>query len=221
MKEELLDEVDITEGICEVAISLHEKNMLAAADGNISYKYDDDTIYITPRGQSKAKIHKDDIAVISMSGEVLTGEPSSEMLMHLKIYQTCPEAKAVIHAHPPVATAWTIARPELSELPKECISELILACGAIPIVPFAFPGTEEMGHKLDPFLPDSRVLLLSRHGALTWGESLTEAHRGMERLEHAATILHAAVTLGGITPLPEDVVEKLKEKRRELGKVTL
>ncbi len=209
------------EKIAEIAKSLHSKNMLAAADGNISFKISDDEILITPSGVSKASITENQIAVINLKGETLKGKPSSEVKMHLKVYNSCKKARAVIHAHPPVATAWSIAKPELKELPSGCISELILACGSIPIVPFAIPGTQEMGTNLSPYLPESRVMILARHGALCWGESLEEAHRGMERLEHAAMVLQNAVTLGGLTELPSDKIEKLKLMRNELGDVVL
>jgi L-fuculose-phosphate aldolase len=55
--------------------------------------------------------------------------------MHLTVYQNCPEARAVVHAHPPHAIAWSIARPDLQYLPADSISELILAVGDIPFVP--------------------------------------------------------------------------------------
>ncbi|MCB0420678.1 MAG: class II aldolase/adducin family protein [Bdellovibrionales bacterium] len=211
----------IDANICAVAKSLHAKNMLAAADGNISYRLEDETIYITPSGVSKAFMKPDEIAVVNIDGEVFTGSPSSELKMHLKIYQQCPMAKAIVHAHPPVATAWTIARPELQELPADILSEVILACGSIPIVKFAFPGTDEMGENLSPYLPEHRVLLLAHHGALAWGETLEEAHRGMERLEHSAMVLQAAVTLGGLHKLPDEVVEKLKDRRKAMGELVL
>jgi L-fuculose-phosphate aldolase len=216
-----MEKKSIKLNLCSIAQSLHQKNMLAAADGNLSYRMSDEEILITPSGVSKSKMKPEDMAIINIQGQVISGNPSSEMLMHLKVYQNCAKAKAVIHAHPPVATAWSIAKPDLKELPAECISELILACGSIPIVPFAFPGTEEMGTHLSPFLPKNRVMILARHGALCWGEDLDEAHRGMERLEHAAIVLKNAVELGGLTYLSEDQVKKLHKQRQQIGEKVL
>ncbi len=203
--------------ILETCHELNRKNYLAAADGNVSVRLSDKEILITPAGLSKARIRAEDLALISLENEVLQGKPSSERLMHLEIYRQCPQAKAVVHAHPPTAIAWTIARPELTELPAECMSELILAVGKVPVVPYARPGTLEMGTHLHPFLPSCRALLLARHGALCWGESLEEALGGMERIEHSALILKSAQELGGLTSLPAKEVEALREMRKKLG----
>jgi L-fuculose-phosphate aldolase len=204
-----------------VAKALHGKNMLAAADGNISYRVSDAEILITPAGKPKAAITPDDIAVITLDNEILFGTPSSERLMHLAVYQQSPKARCVIHAHPATAIAWTIARPELTELPAGCLSELILAAGRVPVAPYARPGTQSMGEVLKPFLPDSRIILLARHGALTWGEDLQEALNGMERLEHTATILLHATQLGGLTFMPEDEISELRAMRKKIGEKIL
>ncbi len=203
--------------IITVAQELHKKNMLAAADGNISYRLSDTEILITPSGKPKAHITSDDIATITQQNEVLNGTPSSERLMHLAIYKNCPQARCVIHAHPPIAIAWSIARPDLTELPSGCLSELILAAGHVPIAPYARPGTQSMGDVLKPFLPHSRIIILARHGAMTWGEDLQEALNGMERLEHTATILLHATQLGGITFLPEAEITELHAMRKKIG----
>ncbi len=207
---------NIKKKIVKICKRLHKKNMLAAADGNVSYRVSDDEIYITPSGVVKAYMKPEEMACIKLNGEVISGNPSSERQMHLEVFRKCSQAKAVIHAHPPHAIAWTVARPELKELPAEAMSELILACGKIPIVPFAMPGTLGMGTNLHPFLPKCRVLVLARHGGLCWGEDLDEVHRGMERLEHSAQILVLANSLGGITKLDDDNVELLKELRQEI-----
>ncbi len=195
--------------------------MLAAADGNISYRISDSEILITPSGVSKAFMKPKDMAVINLEGEVLKGQPSSERLMHLAVYRASEQARCVVHAHPPHAISWSVARPAMKELPAECLSEVILACGSIPVVPFATPSTNEMGDHLLPFLPDYRVMILARHGGLSWGESLDEAWRGMERLEHSAQILWLSETLGGLTMLPDEVVKRLRDMRKNIGFQTL
>jgi L-fuculose-phosphate aldolase len=203
--------------IVDFCRSLHRKNMLSAADGNLSVRLSDKEILITPSGVSKAFISADDICVIDIDNKVIKGNPSGERLMHLEVYKKCPEARAVVHAHPPTAIAWTVAHPEYAELPSECLSEVILAAGRIPFVPYARPGTIEMGTELHRFLPECRALILSRHGALAWGESLMEAYCGMERIEHSAEILWRAKTLGELTKLPPAEVEVLREMRKKMG----
>lgn len=216
-----MSDFKVVREIVEICQRLHAKNMLAAADGNVSYKISDQQILITPTGLNKAFIKPTDIAVITQDNQILSGKPSGERLMHLEVYRQCPKARCVVHAHPPTAVAWSVAYPELRELPSECLSEVILAVGRIPIVPYARPGTQQMGENLKEFLPGCRVMILARHGALSWGEDLNEAYNGMERLEHSALILRNAQTLGRLTPLPPEEVEELRAMREKLGEKTL
>lgn len=207
--------------IVRVCRSLHNRNMLAAADGNVSCRLDEEKILITPSGRPKGFIEEDEMALISLQGEVLSGNPSGERLMHLEVYRSCPEAQAVVHAHPPTCIAWSIAQPEMTELPCEALSEVILATGGIPIVPYARPTTISMGSVLREYLPSFRVMILSRHGGLSWGESLEEAYMGMERMEHSAHILYLAHNLGQITHLPPDEIRALRVMREKIGTRTL
>ena len=195
--------------------------MLASADGNVSFRVSDDEILITPSGLAKAFMNPEEMAVINLNGDILKGKPSAERAMHLQVYRQCPEAKAVVHAHPPHAIAWSVSKPELSELPSTSLSEVILACGSIPFVPYATPTTDSMASNLEPFLPEHRLLILSRHGGLSWGESLDEAVGGMERLEHSSEILWLAQSMGELTSLPDAEIGRLREMRSQIGPRTL
>jgi L-fuculose-phosphate aldolase len=204
--------------ICE---RLHNRNMLAGADGNISVRVSDEEILITPTGIAKGFMEPDQMAVINLKGDILVGKPSSERLMHLQIFNQCPQAMAIIHAHPPTAIAWSISHPDLKKLPSDCLSEVILATGDIPFVPYARPGTNQMAEVLKPFLPTHRALILRAHGAVAWGADLDEAYRGMERIEHSSQILATAKQLGGLHSLPPDEVAYLYELRKKIGDVLL
>lgn len=210
-------EPGLFEEIRDACAQLHARGMLAAADGNVSVRQADGSIVLTPAGANKARLRPGSLARVTLDGRILEGRPSTERAMHLAVYRVCPEARVIVHAHPPTAIAWTLARPDLSELPTDALPELLLAAGRVPIVPYARPGTEEMGTVLLPFLPAHRLLLLSRHGALAWGESLEEAVNGIERVEHSAIILKAAAELGGTTPLPEGELEALRALKARLG----
>ncbi|MCB0365453.1 MAG: class II aldolase/adducin family protein [Bdellovibrionaceae bacterium] len=210
-------EIELHDKIIQVCQRLYNRNMLAAGDGNVSYRVSDEHIIMTPSGRAKAFLKREEMTAVDLAGEVLSGKPSNEMLMHLEIYRQCPKAKAVVHAHPPHAVAWSVARPDLAELPATALAEVILTTGGIPIVPYARPGTSAMGEVLRPYLPDHRLMVLSRHGGLSWGEDLDEAVNGMERLEHSAQMLAIAQGLGGLTSLPEDEVRQLKELRKQIG----
>lgn len=210
-----------SEHILEICQRLHSRNMLAAADGNISVRLNNNEILITPSGISKAFMKAEDMAVITLNNEVLKGNPSTERLMHLEVYRNSEKAQAIVHAHPPTAIAWSIARPDLNNLPSNCLSEVILATGDIPFADYARPGTQQMGDVLQKFLPQHRAIILRRHGALTWGGSLDEAYRGMERIEHSAIILEKALRLGGLNPLPDEEIEYLYNLRKKIGEILL
>lgn len=205
------------QAICDACRRLHARNLLAAADGNVSLRFSDDRIAITPAGVNKFDLGPERVAFLRLDGRVLSGSPSTERAMHLAVYRRCPEARGVVHAHPPTAIAWTLAYPDAEELPSDALPEVILAAGRIPVVPYARPGTEAMGTALEPFLPAHRLLLLARHGALAWGSSLEEAVNGIERVEHVALILKAARELGGAKPLPDEERRALHALRSRNG----
>lgn len=213
-----------TEKVISIAKRLHEQGFLASADGNISFLDEsggEKKVYITPSGIPKKDVTAESMACLDISGETLSGKPSSEKLMHLTIYQNSDSAKAVVHAHPPHCIAWSIARPDWKFLPAAAMSELILAVGDVPIVPYARPSTQDMGDFLLPFLAEHRAMILARHGVLCWGETLEEAYNGVERIEHAAKILMLAQNMGGITSLPDEEVSALREMRKKIGNKTL
>lgn len=207
----------LLEAVCAVGRRLHARNLLAAADGNVSVLLEDGRLAITPSGVAKCQLRPGDLAFLDPDGTVLAGRPSTERLMHLAVYRACPQARAVVHAHPPTAIAWSLAHPDLAFLPSNALPEVILAAGNIPIVPYARPGTAAMGEALLPFLSGHRLLILARHGALAWGESLEEAYNGLERLEHVCQILKSAHELGGAQPLPEAEVLALRQARLKAG----
>ncbi len=210
----------LSQEIVSICERLHARNMLAAADGNISYRISDDEILITPSGIAKGFMRPEQMAVINLNGDVVLGKPSSERLMHLEVFRTT-DAKAIVHAHPATAIAWSIARPDLQKLPSDCLSEVILATGDIPFVPYARPGTQQMADVLKPYLPKHKALILRNHGALSWGSDLDEAYRGMERIEHSAQILKRAKELGGLHSLPQEEIKFLYELREKIGNILL
>jgi L-fuculose-phosphate aldolase len=207
----------LLESLCEAGRRLHARNLLAGADGNLSCRMADGTIAITPSGRAKDRLVPGDMAFLGPEGRILSGAPSTERLMHLTVYARCPGARVVVHAHPPTAIAWSVARPDLRALPSDVLPELVLAAGEVPIVPYARPGTPSMGEVLEPFLPDHRLVILSRHGALSWGEDVEEACRGMERVEHVCLILKSALELGGLSTLSPVEVKALRAMRAKAG----
>ncbi len=199
--------------------ALWQKGHLAAGDGNFSFKHEGE-IWITPSGCRKCDLNPEDFINISKEKHQSFKKPSSETSMHKAIYESAPLAQVVFHAHPPTAVAYSISTEE-DFLPENVVSELVLSVGKIPLVPYARPGSKEMGGNLRSFLPESRALILKHHGALSWGESVEEALNGMERVEHTCEIFWRAKTMGPLKELPAGELDWLKEKRKSLGEKTL
>ncbi|WP_102275161.1 class II aldolase/adducin family protein [Cytobacillus massiliigabonensis] len=174
--------------ICEIGRRVYNKNFVAANDGNISIKVGPNTIWATPTGVSKGFMTPDMMVKMDLEGNVISGEmkPSSEVKMHLRVYNENPEVNAVVHAHPPVATSFAIAGVSLD---KPISPEAVVLLGTVPVAPYATPGTQEVPDSIAPFCKDYNAVLLANHGALTWGSDIIQAYFRMESLEHYALML--------------------------------
>ena len=128
--------------------------------------------------------------------------------MHLAVYRHRPDVRAVVHAHPPVSTAFASCRKGLEE---PYLAELVVGLGSVPCTPeFAMLSTDEVPQSVVPYLPAHNAVLLANHGALTWGGDLWEAFDRMETVEHTAKILMNIQTIGGGVPLTEEQVTCLR-----------
>jgi L-fuculose-phosphate aldolase len=195
--------------MAEVCRALYRRQLLAATDGNLSVR-DGDNLLATPSGVNKGFIREDDILRVDLSGQVLAGagKPTTELLLHLEVYKVRPEVKAVIHAHPPIATAFTLAGVSLAE---GILPEVVLTLGGIPTAPYGTTGTPEMAAAVGEVLPYYDAILLEQHGALTVGHNLWEAYNRMEKVEHAAWTVWLARQLGQVRCLPPEEVAKLTQ----------
>lgn len=195
--------------ICRVGRLLYDRGYVAANDGNISVRVGEHLV-MTPSGVSKGRMTPDMLLVTDLEGNVLEGNrhPTSEGKMHLAVYRHRPDVNAVVHAHPPVSTAFAACRRGL-ETPY--LAELVVGLGTVPCTPeFAMLSTEEVPESVIPYLPDHNAVLLANHGALTWGGDLWEAFDRMETVEHTAKILMNIQTIGGGVPLTEEQVAQLR-----------
>lgn len=187
-----------------------ELGLVAGTDGNIAVRLGGDRVLVTPSGRPKGELKPEDLVEVDLAGHHVRGanQASSELGMHLVILQVRPDVVAVVHAHPPTAIGFTIAGKTLDE---GVIPELIVQVGPVPLVPYAMPGTPDLGAAVAPYARDHDALLLANHGAVTMGRTLEEAQHRMESLEHAARILFSARMLGRVDALgPEDVARLLK-----------
>jgi len=209
---------ELAEEIVSVCCRLYDRGLIAGQDGNVSARLPGGNILVTPAGLSKVDVTEDDLVEITPDGAPVTPgrSASSEVGMHLRIYRERSDVRAVVHAHPPVATAFGVAGRDFMDA---VLPEVIFHLGRVPLVPFAMPGTPALGEALSPFLAGHDAFLLASHGATTVGPTLRLAHQRMESLEHAARILHAADALGPATPLRDEDIRALRDAR-ERARVT-
>ena len=205
--------------ICDVCHKMWQQGWVAANDGNVSVKLDDGTFLCTPTGVSKSFITEDMILRVDQGLNVLEGsmKPSSEMKMHLRCYKEREDVRAVVHAHPPMATGYAVAGKSLDEY---SMIETVIAIGSIPLTPYGTPSTYEVPDAIAPYLAKHDVLLLQNHGALTVGCDLITAYYRMETLELYAKISLTAHLLGGAKEIPRPQIDKLLDLRENYYHLT-
>ena len=187
---------------------LYQLRLTTASGGNVSMRLDGGREAITPGGTDKGTLTADDIAVIDNAGkDLLPGRrASSEYRMHLAVYRACPRVGAIVHAHPPTASAFTAsATPILTDLTAE--GHAILR--RIEVVPYAITGSWELGEKVAEAARRANCLLLANHGATTLGTTLDEAFQRMEVLEAAAWQTWIARGLEGVRRLTSEELHEL------------
>ena len=182
--------------LCEIGKLLYDRGYVAANDGNLSLKVGEECLLTTPSGVSKGRMTPEMLLLTDLEGRVLEGDrhPTSELKMHLAVYRNRPDVRAVVHAHPPVSTAFAVCRQGL-ETPY--LAEMVVGLGSVPCTPaFAMLSTEEVPESILPYLPDHNAVLLANHGALAWGGDAWEAFDRLETVEHTAKIVLNARLLG-------------------------
>ena len=198
--------------IVEYGRLLHASGFVAATDGNLSVRLDDERILVTPTCISKGRMLASDLVVVDQAGKRLSGKRrvSSEMEMHLLIYRLRPDVNGIVHAHPPTATGFAASGLGLSS-PLVC--EVVVGLGSIPLARYGTPGTPELTDALEPLIPGHDAILMANHGVVTYGSSLESAFMKMETAEHFAKIALVTHMLGQAQPLGEKEVEKLHKVR--------
>ena len=202
--------------IVEVGRRLHGRAYVASNDGNISVRLSDDRLLTTPKGVSKGFMTPDMMVTTDLEGRKIAGQrdPSSEILMHLAVYQNRPEVLAVVHAHPPAATGFAVAGIPLD---RAVLAEVVTTLGSIPIADYGTPSTPELADAVRKYIKAHDGLLLANHGALTIAGELFAAYYKMETIEHFARISLVARLLGGERMLSREEVERLQDLRGTYG----
>ena len=187
----MLPDWKIRREIIEIGRRIYERGLAPGTDGNISFKLADDRILITASGTCLGELKTTDIILIDNSGKIISGngKPSTETPMHLEVYRHRPAINAVIHAHPPTATAFSIAGISLAGC---VIPEIAMTLGKIPTAPYAAPSSDEGARAISGLITNHDAILLDRHGAITIGETIKSAFYKMEKVEYAAKVTLAA-----------------------------
>ena len=209
-------EIEARKDIVFYSHKAQKHGFVAATDGNLSVRIADDRILITPSGLRKEDMFLEAPIVIDMEGHPIATDrrPSTEHKAHLEAYRQRDDIRAVIHAHPPKAVAFTIAEAPLDT----CIlPEVVVTLGNVPVAPYATPSTEELPNSMQNLIRESDALMLARHGSLTVGVSLSDAFKKLEKLEHTAEILIYARILGGAKPFSNDELRRLYDLREFYG----
>jgi L-fuculose-phosphate aldolase len=186
-----------------------EYGLIYLSAGNISLRLDENTVAMTPSAIKYDQLRPQDIAIITLEGQVIDGEhrPSSETPMHTHILKHMPDVKAICHTHSPFAITFaTLGR----SIPVFCL-EMVYCGGEIPVANWACPGTDAPGHEALRLLeanPGLKVVLLRNHGLIATGNSLTDAIETAFNAETAMKIYHQALQIGEPAPLtPEQLAE--------------
>lgn len=208
--------------IVRVGCLLHEKGYVAATDGNVSVRLGKNRILSTPSGFSKGFLVPEQLVITDLAGKQIPSrelarrdlKPTSELPMHLEAYRQRPDIGAVVHAHPPICVALSIAGISLA---KCLLPEVVVTLGLIPTAEYATPSSAEGPGAIRDLIANHDAIIIQRHGTLTVGQDPFDAYLKLEKLEHAAYVTFILHQLGRESPLPPAEVAKLLQMRREKG----
>jgi L-fuculose-phosphate aldolase len=211
-----MNEAALREAIVEVGRRLYTRGLVHATAGNITARIDGERIMATTTGLCKGYLRPTDLVVVDMAGCVVEGigRPSSELKLHLEVYRRRPDVLAVVHAHPPVATAFAASHLALDEL---LLPEVVVPLGRVPLAPYGTPSTAELPATITTLIEDHDAILLANHGVITAGVDVFDALYKMETVESFAHILLMTRQLGGPVGLNDEQVAKLLDVRRAAG----
>lgn len=211
-----LSEWKIKEQMCDIGRRIWLRGFCAGNEGNHSYRIAENRVLCTPTGVSKGQLKPDDLCTVDLEGKQLAGsrKRTSEISLHLAIYKARPDVKAVIHSHPPHATAFAVAG---IDLPTCVHPEAEVFLGPVKMAKYVTPGDQRLGESVLPFVKDSNTILLQSHGVVTFDMDLEKAYYELEIVDAYARLLILAKQVGGIRQLSADEMEELIELKPKFG----
>jgi len=216
-----IEALEAAQALCSEIIAvgrkLWERQYVDGNGGNISTRLGENYLLCTPTMMSKRDMEPADICLSDMDGKILAGERrrTSELLLHLAIYRTNEQARAVVHCHPPYATAFAMtgAAP-----PGGLLSEVENSIGPVAVAPYETPGTQAFADTVLPFVEEHNTILLSNHGIVCWADTVTHAEWLVETFEtYCKTYLIAQQTGRPLKSIPERKIEEILAAKRRAG----
>lgn len=178
--------------ITEVISRIYRRGMTTTSGGNVSIIDEQGDIWVTPSAIDKGSLRASDIICVKKDGTVIgKHKPSSEFPFHKAIYESRPDIKSVIHAHPPALVSFSIVR----KIPNtNIISQAKHICGPIGYAKYELPGSEDLGTVIgEEFKKGFKAIIMENHGTVLGGSDLTDAYERFEALEFcASTILYGS-----------------------------
>lgn len=202
--------------ICDIGRRIYGRGFAAGNDGNISVRLDARRVLCTPTLVCKGFLSPRDLCIVDLDARQVAGtrKCTSEILLHLEIYRSDPKARAVVHCHPPHATAFGVAG---IDIPTGILPEVEVFLGVVPRADYETPGGERFARTIRPFVGAANTVVLSNHGTVSWSGALEQAYWQTEILDAYCRILMLASMLGGVTRLPAEKVRELLELRAAWG----
>ncbi len=209
----MTDDIQVRQQLVEIGRRLWQRGLVSANDGNLSVRLGPESLLCTPSGVSKGFLKGEDLVVTDLDGIPVSkdAKPSSELKMHVAIYQQRTDVRAVVHAHPPHATAFALLG---RSLPRHIMPEMEVLLGLVPVIPYRTPGTQEFADAFHEHVADCDAFILSNHGATTVGRSIEEAWFRMESLDQSCRILLLAMQAGTLQEIPTELRELLEQQRK-------
>jgi L-fuculose-phosphate aldolase len=195
-----LDEV--LDSVLAAAKHMHARGLVEGTAGNVSGRVDDGTVVLTPSSLGYEAMTLDDLVVVDLDGEVVSGQrsPTSEKAVHLAALAAYPEVGAVVHCHAKYASMFAVAR---QPIPAAIDEFVVYIGGEVPVCDYFGSGSDGLGPEVASKLKDRSAALMANHGLVAIGKSVDDALHSALVVEHNAQIMWGAEQLGGVVDLPE------------------
>jgi L-fuculose-phosphate aldolase len=195
---------------------IYEYRMTTTSGGNLSIKDENGDIWITPSGVDKGTLTPRDVICLRADGRIEgPHKPSMEYPFHKAVYEGRPDLKAIVHAHPMGAVAFSAAR-RVPDTKLFC--QAWRSNGTVGFTPYGVPGSADLGEKVaQKYREGSDSVILENHGVCCGGRSLQDAFQRFETLEMCCKVLIRASKLGEPTYLSDRQLQLESESREPAG----